>query len=512
MNSELQPSYQGIVMTTNKPARMRFAPSPTGRFHIGGARTALYTYLYARKTAGQFILRIEDTDQKRFDPGAEAELFESLRWLGLAWDEGPDVGGPYGPYRQSERVDIYQQHAQQLVQSGHAYYCFCSPERLAEVRKLQQQRKEPPRYDGHCRRLDPDEAAARVAAGESHVIRFKTPQQGKTTSVDLLRGPIEVQNETIDDYILVTSSGMPVYHLAAMVDDHLMGITHVTRGSEWLPTFPLHVMIYEAFGWEQPIWVHLSVLLNPSGKGKLSKRDSSAGKGGTQAIFTLDLRDLGYVSEAVVNWVSLMGWSYDDHTEFFRMPDLIQAFSLEKLNPSPAAVNFSKLDHFNGLHIRSLDPHDLTHRLLPFFENAGLEVTADELAPVTPLIQERIRTLDEAVDMAGFFFRPFSTPPVEELTGKGMTAIESAQAARRSAEILRAHPDLEHEPLETALRALADALGLKAGQLFGILRSAVTGQKVSPPLIETMEILGLEVVLERVEGAAEVLEKSETAP
>ena len=495
-------------MGANQPARMRFAPSPTGRFHIGGARTALYTYLFARKTDGQFLLRIEDTDQKRFDPAAEAELFESLRWLGLQWDEGPDIGGPSGPYRQSERMDIYRQYAQQLVDADHAYFCFCTQDRLAELRKLQQQRKEPPRYDGLCRRLDPGEAAARVASGEAHVIRFKTPQEGTTTAVDLLRGPIEVENKTIDDYILVKSSGMPVYHLAAMVDDHLMGITHVTRGSEWLPTFPLHVMIYKAFGWDQPVWVHLSVLLNPSGKGKLSKRDSGSGKGGAHAIFTLDLRELGYVHEAVTNWVSLMGWSFDDHTEYFTMPDLIQAFSLEKLNPSPAAVNFSKLDHFNGLHIRSLAPADLTRRLVPFFTRAGLEVTEEALEPITPLIQERIRTLDEAVDMAGFFFRPFKTPPVEQLTGKGMSPAESAEAARRAAETLREHNTMEHEELESALRALADELGLKAGQLFGILRDAVTGQSVSPPLIETMEILGLQTVLERIESAVSALHKA----
>ena len=493
-------------MNSGKPARMRFAPSPTGRFHIGGARTALYTYLYARKTGGQFILRIEDTDQKRFDPQAEAELFESLRWLGLNWDEGPDIGGPNGPYRQSERKEIYQRYAQQLLDEGHAYYCFCTSERLAEVRKLQQQRKEPPRYDGLCRRLDPDEAARRAASGVPHVIRFKTPHAGKTTAVDLLRGTIEVENSTIDDYILVKTSGMPVYHLAAMVDDHLMGITHVTRSSEWLPTFPLHVMIYEAFGWDQPVWVHLSVLLNPSGKGKLSKRDASTTKGGAHAVFTLDLRELGYVHEAVVNWVSLMGWSYDDHTEFFKMPDLIKAFSLEKLNPSPAAVNFSKLDHFNGLHIRSLEPADLTQRLLPFFHAAGLQITLEQLSPVTPLIQERIRTLDEAVEMAGFFFRPFTTPSVELLTGKGMSAAESAAAARRARQVVLAHPTLEHQPLENDLRALAEELGLKAGQLFGILRGAVTGQQVSPPLIETREIIGPDDVLERIEQAAEALE------
>jgi glutamyl-tRNA synthetase len=491
-----------------KPARMRFAPSPTGRFHIGGARTALYTYLFARKTGGTFILRLEDTDQKRFDPGAEAEIFESLRWLGLDWDEGPDKGGSNAPYRQSERTDIYQEYARQLVDLGHAYPCFCSTERLAEVRKLQQQRKEPPRYDGLCRSLSPRAAQDRIDSGEPYVIRFKTPRAGKTTAIDLLRDPIEVENADIDDYILVKSSGVPVYHLAAMVDDHLMGITHVTRGSEWLPTFPLHVMIYEALGWEQPVWVHLSVLLNPSGKGKLSKRAAVDPKGGAHAVFTLDLRELGYLPEAVVNWVSLMGWSFDDHTEFFTLPDLIQAFSLEKLNPSPAAVNFTKLDHFNGLHIRALSPAALTDRLQEVFMRAGVAADEGTLARVTPIVQERIRTLDEAVDMAGFFFEAFQPPPIEDLVGNGMTRADSAEAARRSLAVISEHPSLEHEALEAALRGLADELGLKAGQLFGMLRMAVTGQTVSPPLIETMAILGLDTVAQRIESTIERLNAS----
>jgi len=492
-------------MNSSQPARMRFAPSPTGRFHIGSARTALYTYLFARKTGGSFILRIEDTDQKRFDPKAEMELFESLRWLGLEWDEGPDIGGPCEPYRQSERMGTYQEHARKLIDLGNAYPCFCSPERLAEVRRLQQQRKEPPRYDGLCRWLSAREAQDRIDCGEPYVIRFKTPTEGVTRAVDLLRGPIEFENASIDDYILIKSSGMPVYHLAAMVDDHLMGITHVTRGSEWLPTFPLHVLIYKALGWEQPVWVHLSVLLNPSGKGKLSKRDAVDPKAGAHAIFTLDLRELGYLPEAVINWVSLMGWSFDDHTEFFTMPDLINAFTLEKLNPSAAAVNFSKLDHFNGLHIRHLSPEALTDRLLGVFNAAGLQVSKQALTPVTPLIQERIRTLDEAVEMAGFFFRPFQHPVAEDLIGKGMTHAASAEAAERSLAVIRDYPEMDHAELESALRNLADELGLKAGQLFGILRIAVTGQSVSPPLIETMAILGLETTAERIEYAAACL-------
>ena len=496
-------------MTEGKPARVRFAPSPTGRFHIGSARTALYDYLLARQSGGQFILRIEDTDRTRFDPQAEKEYYEALRWLGLEWDEGPDIGGPYSPYRQSERTEIYKKLTEELIAGGHAYYCFCTPERLAQVRQLQQKRKEPTRYDGLCRRLSPEEARERALGGESHVIRFKTPQEGQTIAVDLLRDPITVDNHTIDDYILVKSSGMPVYHLAAMADDHLMKITHVLRGSEWLPTFPLHVLIYEAFGWQQPIWIHLSVLLNPSGKGKLSKRSAVDPKSGAKAVFVNDLREMGYLPQAVINWISLMGWSFDDHSEFFPMDDLIGKFSIEKLSPSPAAVNFSKLDHFNGLYIRSLSTDELAEQLLPFFAVAEIDADLTEIKVLVPLIQERIRTLDEAVDMAGFFFQPDVHPEPSELIGKKMSAQESAHAAERAHEVIQALSESEFEQLEHALRDLADELGIKAGQLFGILRVAVTGQKVSPPLIESMVIIGKKIVLARIERAAQILNSLE---
>ena len=496
-------------MTEGKPARVRFAPSPTGRFHIGSARTALYDFLLARQSEGQFILRIEDTDRNRFDPQAEKEYYQALHWLGLNWDEGPDIGGPYSPYRQSERTEIYNRIAEELIDGGHAYYCFCSPDRLNQVRQLQQKRKEPTRYDGECRRLSLNDARQRALGGESHVIRFKTPQEGQTTAVDLLRGPITVDNHTIDDYILVKSSGMPVYHLAAMADDHLMKITHVLRGSEWLPTFPLHVLIYEALGWQQPIWIHLSVLLNPSGKGKLSKRSAADPKGGVKALFVRDLQEMGYLPQAVINWISLMGWSYDDHSEFFPMEDLTEKFSIEKLNPSPAGVNFSKLDHFNGLYIRSLSTNDLAEQLLPFFANAGIDADLSAIKVLVPLIQERIRTLDEAVDMAGFFFQPDVHPQPADLLGKNMSAQESARAAERSFDVIQALPEIENEALEHALRSLAEELSVKAGQLFGILRIAVTGQKVSPPLIESMLIIGKEIVLARIERAAEMLRSLE---
>ena len=488
-------------MTDPTPARVRFAPSPTGRFHIGGARTALYDFLLARQTGGQFILRIEDTDRKRFIPGAEEEIMDSLHWLGLEWDEGPDIGGPFGPYNQSERTQIYKQHAEILVERGNAYPCFCSPERLSQVRKQQSKIKQPPRYDGLCRRLAPEEAQARVQAGESHVIRFKTPRDGSTTAVDLLRGPITVENANLDDYILLKSNGLPVYHLAAIVDDYLMKITHVLRGSEWLPTFPLHVLIYQAMGWDQPIWVHLSVFLNPSGKGKMSKRH-----GGVKAIYVLDLKQMGYLPEGLLNWISLMGWSFDDHTEFFSIQELTEYFSLQKLNPSPAAVDYKKLDHFNGHHIRDLPTEDLAHRMRPFYETAGLVVDDAQLSQITPLVQERIRTLEEAVEISGFFFRDTVKPDPAQLIGKNMTPSESAKAIRQAYQVIEALPSMDIEPLETALRFLADEISLKAGQLFGILRIAVTGQRVSPPLIESMAYIGKVEVLARIERSIALLE------
>lgn len=491
---------------TASPVRVRFAPSPTGRTHLGSGRTALYNYLLARQTGGQFILRIEDTDQKRYVPGAEKELIDSLHWLGLDWDEGPDVGGPYAPYYQSQRKEIYQQSALELVERGHAYYCFCSPERLAVVRKEQQMRKEPMLYDRTCRRLESDEVKARVRAGEPHVVRFKTPDEGSITVRDYLSGEITVKNRVLDDFILVKSDGLAVYHLAAMVDDHLMKITHVLRSAEWLSTFPLHGHIIRAFGWQEPEFVHLSLLLRPSGKGKMSKRESAQLMQDGYSIFVTDLKDLGYVPEAVVNWTALMGWSYDDHTEFFTLHDLVEKFSLEKLNPSQAAINFTKLDYFNGMHIRELSSADLAQRVRPFFEAGGYTVDEDKLLQVAPLIQERIVSLDDALPMAGFFFKEDVHPAPEELVGKKMSASESARAAQSAYEILAGLPEISHETAEVPLRALAEQLDLSAGQLFGILRAAVTGQTISPPLFESMAVIGKAKVLERLRQAIATLE------
>ncbi len=489
-----------------KPVRVRVAPSPTGHMHLGTARTALYDYLLARQTGGKFILRIEDTDVKRTVPGAEQEIMDGLRWLGLEYDEGPDVGGSYGPYRQTERRGIYKEHVSRLVATGHAYPCFCSPERLEKMRQAQQKRKEPTHYDGTCRKLDPEQAAVRVNSGENHVIRFKMPRTGQTTARDVIRGEIMVENRNVDDYVLLKSDGLPTYHLAAMVDDHLMGITHVLRGAEWLSTFPLHVNIVRAFGWEEPEWVHLSLFLKPSGKGKLSKRDAAEAIKDGYSVFVKDLQSLGFTPEGVLNWMVLMGWGVAED-DVMTLQQMIERFDLAHLNPSPAAINFAKLDHFNGTHIRTFPLAELAARLKPFFIQAGFVVDDELLLRITPLVQERMATLDDAVEMAGFFFRESVQPNSNELIAKGLTASQSAEAARSALEVLTAVQDFKAESLEPPMRELVEKLGLGANQVFGILRVAVTGQKVSPPLFESMEVVGSQKVLERIRTAIEILEK-----
>jgi len=482
------------------------APSPTGRFHLGSARTALYNYLFARKTSGQFILRIEDTDQKRYVPGAEEEILQSLDWLGITPDEGPVHGGAFGPYRQTERREIYRTHAWELVEQGSAFPCFCTPERLGKVRQEQLARKENPRYDGTCRDLDPEEARRRIAAGEKYVIRFKMPKEGSTTATDLLRGPITIENTALDDSVLLKSDGLPTYHMAAMIDDHLMRITHVIRGSEWLSTFPLHVNILRAFGWEEPVWVHLSVFLKPSGKGKMSKREAAEAIKDGHSIFIGDLKDLGYTPEGVLNWIVLMGWGVAED-DVMTLDQMVERFSIDHLTPSPAAINFQKLDHFNGTHIRLLSIEDLARRIKPYLLNAGLEVDNDTLLRVTPLIRERLVTLDDSIPFAAFFFKETVEPAPEDLIAKGLDARQSAEIARKSYEILAALQDLSHQTAEPPMREFVEKSDYGANQVFGILRVAVTGQKVSPPLFESMEIIGREKVLERLQQAIAALER-----
>ncbi|HSJ57256.1 MAG TPA: glutamate--tRNA ligase [Anaerolineae bacterium] len=485
----------------DKSVRVRIAPSPTGYFHVGSARTALFNWLFARQHGGQFIVRVEDTDRTRYNPEAVPDLIASLRWLGLDWDEGPEVGGPYGPYCQSERLEIYQKYANQLVEQGHAYRCYCSPERLESLREAQREAKEDVGYDRHCRWLTGDERAAYEAQGITPVVRLKVPLEGQTSFHDVLFGTITVENSSLDDLVLLKSDGFPTYHLAVVVDDHLMEISHIMRGDEWMPSVPKHVLLYHAFGWEIPVFAHVPLILAPTGKGKLSKRH-----GGVEIRY---FRENGYLSEAMVNYLARVGWSYDDKTEIFSRDELIEAFSLAGVNNSPARFSYERLEWMNGYYIRQLAPADLAERLVPVLGGAGYDVTAKALAPIVPLIQERLKTLCDVVEWTAFFFKEALDYDPALLVGKKMTAAESLAALRRVRELLAGLRDFRAEAMEAPMRALADELGVKPGSLFGIVRGAVTAQQVSPPLFETIEILGRERTLARIDAALQVLHDQE---
>jgi glutamyl-tRNA synthetase len=490
----------------SRPVRVRYAPSPTGFLHVGGARTALYDYLLAQKTGGAFILRIEDTDQKRYNPEAISDLLAGLRYLGLQWDEGPEVGGDYGPYYQTERLDIYQKYIKVLLDQGHAYRCFCTPERLAQVNEERQKAKLLPGYDRFCRNLDPSESDHRAETGESFVVRLKVPLTGSITLHDAIRGDITIENETIQDTVLIKSDGIPTYHFAVVVDDHLMEITHVLRGEEWISSFPIHLHLYNFFGWEPPIFAHLPLILNPAGKGKMSKREERAPNGKVYPVFVHTFKERGYLPEALVNYLALVGWSYDDKTEIMSREELIERFSLERVNPSPAAWNYDKLDHFNGIYIRNLPVEDLTDHLLPFLAAAGINADRETLLKIAPLIQERLTVLSDAPPWVDFFFID-ELPPYDLnlLVPKKMTLADVLNILQAARQVL-AGSDFTHEALDANLREAASSLGLKPGEMFQPIRVAVCGKMVAPPLFETLEILGREKVLQRVDRALERLQ------
>jgi glutamyl-tRNA synthetase len=491
---------------TDKPVRVRFAPSPTGYFHIGGARTALYNWLYARRHNGTFILRIEDTDRTRYQEEAEKDLVASLRWLGLEWDEGPGVGGDYGPYYQSQRLDLYHKYAGQLLAEGHAYKCFCSAERLAALREQQRQSgAQHIGYDRHCRNLNPDQVAEQEAQGLQPVIRLKTPLEGQTSFHDVLRGTTTVDNAMLEDIVLLKSDRFPTYHMANVVDDHLMEISHIMRGDEWLSTCPIHVILYDAFGWEPPVYCHLPLILDPGGKGKMSKRKTVGPGGKEYLVLVRDFRAAGYLPEALINFIARVGWSYDDRTELFTREDLVQKFSMEGLNASPARFDYDKLEWMTGVYIREADTSELAARLLPFYRDAGLDADLETVKQVAPLVQPRIKKLVDAIPMSGFIFRDKIEIDPPLLIGKKMDAASSLDALQRARDLVVGQDPFAPESLEQPIRDLAAELGVKVGSLFGILRGAVTGQKVSPPLLETMAIMGRERTIGQIDRALDIL-------
>ncbi len=497
-------------MDASKPVRVRMAPSPTGYFHLGSARTALFNWLYARHTGGRFILRIEDTDRTRFVPDSLQDIMDSLRWLGLDWDEGPEVGGPYGPYFQSERLPLYHEWAERLVRAGLAYRCYCSEERLEALRQEQRARKEPViGYDRHCRTLTAAQRAELEAAGVPSVVRFAMPVEGETHFVDLLRKMKPFDNNQYRDPILLKSDGFPTYHFANVIDDHFMEITHILRGDEWLSSVPLHVNLYNALGWEIPVFAHLPLILDPSGAGKLSKRKKK-GEGDEELLtYIREYRAAGYLPEAMFNFLAIMGWAYSADTDLFTRAEAIARFDIHDINPAAGALPLSKLQWMNGHYIRQLAPADLQERLLPFLAGPlGMSVEALRRHPalpiLTPLIQERLKTLNEAAALIDFAFVEEIGYDPALLVPKGLTSAQALEALTAATALLTALPFTE-EGLDAPLRHLAEQLGLKVGQLFGILRVATTGKNVAPPLFGCMIALGREKTLARCRRAAELL-------
>jgi glutamyl-tRNA synthetase len=490
--------------------RLRFAPSPTGLQHIGGYRTALFSWLYARHTGGQFILRIEDTDTARTVEGSVEDLLQGLEWLGIDIDEGPIVGGPYGPYYQVQRKAIYQQYTNQLLESGRAYKCYCTPERLEAMRTAQEAQKLPPRYDRLCRYLTVEERAAKEAAGETWTVRFAMPLDGETVVHDELHGDMVFKNSDLDDSIIMKTSGLPPYHLAHLVDDHLMGITHMLRGEEWISSAPRHVQIYQALGWQPPRFYHVPTIL-ANDKKKLSKRR------GTAPSWTDFKRD-GYLPEAVFNFLALVGWSYDDKTEIFTKEELIKAFTLDRIGVSSGIYDADKLLWMNGYYIRQLALDDLVRRALPYMERPEAEGgLPDSIARpldhayttrVLQLEHERLKTLGEAAHVVSFFFEQEIAYETALLIQKGMDTPRTRAALLSARELLVSLPDWEHTTMETPMRELAKTLELKTGQLFGSVRTAISGRTATPPLFQMMEVLGREVTMRRIDQAIARLENA----
>ena len=483
------------------PPRTRYAPSPTGIPHVGNIRTAIFSWLLARHGGGQFVLRIEDTDRSRLQPGAVEGILESLRWLGMGWDEGPEVGGPYGPYVQSQRLDRYRAAAERLLAQGDAYECWCSPERLDAVRAEQQRRKQPPGYDRRCRD-DAGRAAARQEAeaeGRAPVVRFKTPLEGRVTLHDAIHGPTTWDVATLDDFVILKSDGYPTYHLAYIVDDHDMRITHVLRGDEWIPSAPRHLLLYRALGIEPPVIAHTPRILGPDGA-KLSKRH------GATSVF--EYRDQGYLPEALFNFLALIGWSYDDKTEVMTREQLIERFTLDRVVKNPAMFNAEKLLWMNGVYIREMPEERLVPLLAEWLERGlpaevARPIDRGLVARIAPLVRERIKLLSDVVAYADFFFIEKPGYTREDLLGKAYaTRQEDARAALDQAHAaLSGVAEWSHEAIEAVMRALAQRLGAKAGDLFGLVRVAVTGRRVTPPLFESMEILGRDRCLARLADA-----------
>ena len=475
--------------------RVRYAPSPTGDPHIGNIRTAMFNWLFARRNAGRFVVRVEDTDQGRITEGSVDNILNGLEWLGIDWDEGPRVGGEFGPYFQSQRLERYHAAAEQLIASGDAYRCYCSPERVADLRKAQARNKQRQGYDGRCRFLSDAERREQERSGATSVLRFAMPQSGVTSVDDAIRGHVEWQNDLTDDFVLVKTDGFPTYHMAVVVDDHAMQISHVLRAEEWLPSTPRHVQLYRALGLPMPQFGHLPMILG-SDRAKLSKRHG--------ATSLMEYRDDGYTPEALINFMALLGWSLDGETDVMSVDAIREHFTLDRVSKPAAIFDLDKLQWMNGVYIRQMEPRDLAARILPFlqqeFPHHLLPVDQDYLLRLIPLVQERLKTLADAPDMLSYLFEANPQYEGRMLIQRNMDADGALAALQRAtADLALVSPDeFLAQPLEELLRSTGSDLGLNGRQFFGTLRVAMSGRDATPPLFDMMEVLGQGRVLHRL--------------
>jgi nondiscriminating glutamyl-tRNA synthetase len=482
--------------------KTRFAPSPTGFLHVGGLRSALFAYLFAKKNNGHFLLRIEDTDRERFVEGGIENILNSLHWTDIKIDEGVDLDadknivqkGENGPYIQSERLEIYKKYVDQLIEQGDAYYCFCSKERLDEVRKIQQLNKQATGYDGHCRNLNIEEAKKRIEAGESYVVRMKMPKEGVTKVTDRIRGEVEFKNELVDDQVLLKADGFPTYHMAVVVDDHLMGISHVIRGEEWLPSTPKHVQLYKMLGWDLPEFAHLPLLVNEK-KQKLSKRHGD--------VSVQDYVEKGYLPEALVNFIAFLGWNPGDEREIFNLNELEKEFDLAKVGNSASVFDLVKLNWYNKHYIMNLSPEELAKRCEPFYKNAGIDVERGtrNMEQIVALEQGRAETLLDIVEKTGYIFAENLEYDSELLVWKKSTKEDAKEKSTLLAEFLDTIGEWTQENLENKTLDWIKDQGFGNGDVLWPMRVALSGLKNSPGPFEIAGVLGKEKVLKRIKEA-----------
>jgi len=490
--------------------RVRFAPSPTGYLHIGGARTALYNWMFARKHGGQFILRIEDTDRKRAVRGATQALIDALRWLGLDWDEGPEVGGPFGPYIQSERAALYREWADWLLAHNHAYKCFCTADELKARRAAQKAARGDQGYDRRCRNLPADEVAARERDELPYAVRFKAPLEGATVIPDVIRGDITVPNGQIADAVLLKSDGLPTYHLANVVDDHFMQISHILRADEWISSAPLHINLYAAFGWPHPIYAHLPLVLNPSGRGKLSKRAQAFDDAGRQVLVKVEeFRDAGYLPQALNNFLANVGWSFGDDREIFPIEEAIPRFELQDINPAPTRLPYDKLDWLTGQWIQEMDVLELARAVRATLERQGHEVSPEALLAVMPALRVRLKKLTDAEGFLRFLWEDggSAAPATDRLASAKLPAEAARRGLQAARTFIAAAQPLDTATLSAGLTAIGESVTTngKAGPFLGALRLAVTGQEVSPPVFESIVALGRDRAVARLDVAISML-------